>query len=119
VGYVGSVGSFSSNVGKMAEKNDILGGTGWKRPPETHQTPSPGKHGWPIDFACPDEWASAVTRYLADKRHARIGVVAKEALDIYAMSNPDWWRLVLVVLALGWRPCRSVDGWLVWRPAGP
>jgi len=69
----------------------------------------------PIDFSCPDEWPRAVTHYLADKQHTRIGPVARQALGISGMCNADWRRLAGIMIGLGWR-CRSVDGALVWSP---
>jgi hypothetical protein len=74
----------------------------------------------PLDFSYPDPdgWLHVVRRYLARKQHARLSVVAKEALGIDGMRHADWWRLVGIMLALGWR-CRVVDGALIWGPEQP
>jgi hypothetical protein len=68
-----------------------------------------------IDFASPDEWPSAVARYLLGKQNARLVAVAKEAIGLSGMPNADWRRLAGIMLGLGWR-CRIVDGRLVWSP---
>jgi hypothetical protein len=80
-------------------------------PPSLYGRVIADNEGWP--WLYPEEWPSAVTRFLASRRQTFLSDVAREALGIaYRDMEPvDWRRLAGTMKSCGWAQCNG-SAWM-------